>query len=53
MKILGYNYVALKKMKPDIIYASISGFGSTGPYKDLKGYDAVAQAMSGIMAATG
>lgn len=53
MKRLGYHYEALKKMKPDIIYASISGFGSTGPYKDLKGYDAVAQAMSGIMAATG
>tara|TARA_X000000950_G_C13884552_1_gene648326 strand:+ start:1323 stop:2423 length:1101 start_codon:yes stop_codon:yes gene_type:complete len=53
MKRLGYHYEALKKTKPDIIYASISGFGSTGPYKDLKGYDAVAQAMSGIMAATG
>ena len=53
MKRLGYHYEALKTMKPDIIYASISGFGSTGPYKDLKGYDAVAQAMSGIMAATG
>ena len=53
MKRLGYHYEALKKLKPDIIYASISGFGSTGPYKDLKGYDAVAQAMSGIMAATG
>ena len=53
MKRLGYHYEALKKMKPEIIYASISGFGSTGPYKDLKGYDAVAQAMSGIMAATG
>ena len=53
MERLGYDFETLKKTKPDIIYASISGFGPTGPYKDLKGYDAVAQAMSGIMASTG
>ena len=53
MQRLGYDFETLKKTKPDIIYASISGFGPTGPYKDLKGYDAVAQAMSGIMASTG
>lgn len=50
---LGYDYEKVKKIKTDIIYASISGFGQSGPYKDLKGYDAVAQAMSGIMASTG
>ena len=50
---LGYDYERVKKIKTDIIYASISGFGQSGPYKDLKGYDAVAQAMSGIMASTG
>ena len=50
---LGYNYEKVKQIKPDIIYASISGFGQSGPYRDLKGYDAVAQAMSGIMASTG
>ena len=52
-KRLGYDYEKVKKIKSDIIYASISGFGQSGPYKDLKGYDAVAQAMSGIMASTG
>ena len=50
---LGYNYEKVREIKSDIIYASISGFGQSGPYKDLKGYDAVAQAMSGIMASTG
>ena len=50
---LGYDYLSIKEKKADIIYASISGFGSTGPYKEFRGYDAVAQAMSGIMAATG
>ena len=52
-KRLGYDYVKAQQIKSDIIYASISGFGQSGPYKDLKGYDAVAQAMSGIMASTG
>ena len=52
-KRLGYDYVKAQQIKSDIIYASISGFGQHGPYKDLKGYDAVAQAMSGIMASTG
>jgi len=50
---LGYGYEAVAKRKPDIIYVSISGFGQSGPYAELRGYDAVAQAMSGIMAATG
>ena len=38
---LGYNYEKVKQIKSDIIYASISGFGQSGPYRDLKGYDAV------------
>ena len=50
---LGYDYKKVQSLKPSIIYASISGFGQSGPYKNLKGYDAVAQAMSGIMASTG
>jgi crotonobetainyl-CoA:carnitine CoA-transferase CaiB-like acyl-CoA transferase len=50
---LGYGYEAVSALNPAIIYASISGFGQDGPYRDLRGYDAVAQAMSGIMAATG
>ena len=50
---LGYGYDTVRARNPGIIYASISGFGQDGPYRDLRGYDAVAQAMSGIMAATG
>ncbi|MEM7748572.1 MAG: CaiB/BaiF CoA-transferase family protein [Pseudomonadota bacterium] len=50
---LGYGYEAVAALKPDMIYCSISGFGQTGPYSELRGYDAVAQAMSGIMSATG
>ncbi len=43
----------LRGEKPDLIYASISGFGQTGPDAHLPAYDLVAQAMSGLMAATG
>ena len=43
----------LRTDKPDLIYASISGFGQTGPAAHLPAYDLVAQAMSGLMAATG
>lgn len=50
---LGYGYEAVAAKKPSMIYVSISGFGQTGPYAELRGYDAVAQAMSGVMAATG
>ncbi len=50
---LGFGYEDVKKINPGIIYCSLSGFGQTGPYKNLGGYDVVAQAMSGIMEATG
>ena len=50
---LGLGYEELKKRKPGIIYASISGFGQKGPYSGRAGYDLVAQAMSGIMSVTG
>lgn len=43
----------LRADKPGLIYASISGFGQTGPAAHLPAYDLVAQAMSGLMAATG
>ena len=43
----------LREVKPSLIYASISGFGQTGPAAHLPAYDLVAQAMSGLMAATG
>lgn len=43
----------LRQEKPGLIYASLSGFGQTGPDAHLPAYDLVAQAMSGLMAATG
>lgn len=43
----------LREDKPSLIYASISGFGQTGPAANLPAYDLVAQAMSGLMAANG
>jgi crotonobetainyl-CoA:carnitine CoA-transferase CaiB-like acyl-CoA transferase len=50
---LGFGYEALKKDNPGLIYCSLSGFGRTGPYKERRGFDLVAQAMSGIMTFTG
>lgn len=50
---LGFSYDVVKEINPKIIFCSISGFGQTGPYRNLPGYDAVAQAMSGIMMCTG
>ena len=50
---LGIDYDALRAVKPDIIYASMSGFGQTGPYGRKGGFDIIAQGMSGIMMMTG
>jgi formyl-CoA transferase len=50
---LGVDYETLRGFNPRLIYASISGFGHTGPYADRPGYDLIAQAMSGIMSVTG
>ncbi|PSC05011.1 CoA transferase [Alsobacter soli] len=50
---LGLSYEDLKAENPGLIYCSLSGFGRTGPYKDRRGFDLVAQAMSGIMSFTG
>jgi formyl-CoA transferase len=50
---LGLGYTAVQVVNPQIIYASLSGFGQTGPYRDRGGYDTIAQGMSGIMSATG
>ena len=53
MERLGFGYENLKQANPGLIYCSLSGFGRTGPYKDRRGFDLVAQAMSGIMSVTG
>ncbi len=53
MERLGLGYEELAKINERIIYASISGFGSTGPYAKRPAYDVIAQAMSGIMSVTG
>ena len=53
MERLGLGPEALRERYPRLIYARILGFGSTGPYADLPGYDLVAQAMSGFMHTTG
>ena len=50
---LGFGYDAIKEYNPRIIYCSVSGYGQTGSYSKLGGYDVVAQAMSGIMDNTG
>jgi len=50
---LGYGAERLKQTHPHIVYASISGFGHTGPFSDLPGYDMVVQAMGGVMSLTG
>ena len=53
MEHFGLGYAELAAEKPSLIYASLSGFGRTGPYADRGGFDLIAQAMSGLMSITG
>lgn len=53
MEKLGFGYDAVHSMNPKLIYCSISGFGSTGPYANRGGYDIIAQGMGGMMSITG
>ncbi|RKL61245.1 CoA transferase [Thermoanaerobacteraceae bacterium SP2] len=53
MERLGLGYDVLKKINPGLIYAACSGYGQTGPYTDRPAYDAVIQAMGGLMSITG
>src|SRR5580693_1344637 len=50
---LGIDYNALKALNPRLVYASISGFGQSGPYRDRPGFDQIAQGMGGLMSITG
>lgn len=50
---LGFSYEVLKELKPDIIYAQLTGFGLTGPMKNRAAYDIVAQAEGGLMSMNG
>jgi formyl-CoA transferase len=52
-KRLGVGYDEVKAVNPRIVYASISGFGQTGPYASYPGYDLIAQAMTGVMSVMG
>lgn len=50
---LGVDYESLKTINKRIVYASISGFGQDGPYRDRPGFDQIAQGMGGLMSITG
>ena len=50
---MGLGYEALKAINPRLVYASISGFGSSGPSCDNPGFDQIAQGHAGLMAMTG
>lgn len=53
MERFGLDYESVSQINPEIVYCSITGFGETGPYKNLPGYDFIIQAMSGLMSITG
>lgn len=53
IKRLGIDYSTLRKVNPTVISCSVSGFGSSGPYRERPAYDIVVQAMSGGMSLTG
>lgn len=50
---LGLGYEDVKKVNPEVVFASLSGFGQYGPYKNKLAYDAIAQAMGGLTSLSG
>ncbi len=53
MERFGLDYDTLSALNKRVVYCSITGFGETGPYKEMPGYDFIIQAMSGLMSITG
>ncbi|MDB5367982.1 MAG: L-carnitine dehydratase/bile acid-inducible protein [Rhodospirillales bacterium] len=53
VKRLGIDHATLRALNPRLVYASISGFGQSGPWSERPGFDLMAQAMSGVMSVTG
>lgn len=53
MATFGLDYEALRQLNPALVYASITGYGQSGPYSDRPGYDFVIQGQSGLMSITG
>jgi crotonobetainyl-CoA:carnitine CoA-transferase CaiB-like acyl-CoA transferase len=53
LKRYGLDYASLQEVNPRLVYCSITGFGQTGPYSQMPGYDLLFQAMGGVMALTG
>jgi formyl-CoA transferase len=53
MKKWGLSFEKLQQLKPGLIYCSITGYGYTGPYRNLPGYDFIIQAQGGVMSITG
>ncbi|MES2257331.1 MAG: CaiB/BaiF CoA-transferase family protein [Pseudomonadota bacterium] len=53
LKRYGLDYDALKTVKPDLVYCSVTGFGQDGPYAHRAGYDFLIQGMGGLMSVTG
>lgn len=50
---LGLDYQELRRLKPNLIYCTITGYGYSGPAKDKPGYDFISQAQGGLMSLTG
>lgn len=53
MAAFGLDYASLSALNPGLVYASLTGYGQTGPYRDRPGYDFVIQGQSGLMSITG
>lgn len=53
MEKLGLGYETLREINPKLIYVAVSGYGHTGPYRERAAYDAVVQAIGGLMSITG